>query len=112
MTAAPINERTPVLWDLVEDSFEEAAFLWSSWQDGLSSHSRDLQALSFWTEERLQGCLEGVRLAGDAAFESLLAPALASDDRWKLVVAAHVAASGESAEARQVLTIIMVAARG
>ena len=93
MSDSPARARPAVIWDLVEESFEEAEFLWQRWEDGLASHARDLTGTAFWVEERLAGSLDGIRVAGDAAFEPLLAPAMASDELWRLSVAAHVAAT-------------------
>jgi len=100
------------LWEPVEESFQDAEFLWWRWENGLRSHAYNLDTLSFWIEERLLGCLEGVRIGAEAAFEPLLAPALASDNPAQLVVAAHVAATGESAQACEVLLVMIGAASG
>ncbi len=101
-----------LLWDIVEESFDEAEFLWKRWEDSLVSHARDLAGTTFWVEERLAGSLDGVRVGGEAAFEPLIAAALASDEPWRLVVAAHVAATGDSAKARELLSIMIGAAVG
>ena len=57
--------RNAMLWDLVQESFDEAAFLWSRWEEALASHARDLAGVSFWVEERLFGSLDGIRLGGE-----------------------------------------------
>jgi uncharacterized protein (TIGR02270 family) len=100
------------LWDLVEDSFAEAQFLWQRWELDLDSNVRDLAGVAFWTEDRLAGALDGVRLAADQAFEPLLAPALASDDLDQLTVAAPVAATSDSTPVRQALLAIVGGAEG
>ena len=112
MSDSPASVRPTLIWDLVEESFDEAEFLWHRWEDGLLSHARDLAGTAFWVEERLAGSLEGIRVGGDAAFESLLAPAMASDHPWRLSVAAHVAATSDSRQARDVLSIMMGVASG
>jgi uncharacterized protein (TIGR02270 family) len=79
------------LRDLVEESFEEATFLWGLWEGGLVSHARDLARLASFVEERLLGALDGVRLGLDGNWEELLGKALASEERWPLAAAAHLA---------------------
>ena len=112
MSDSPASARPAVIWNLVEESFEEAEFLWQRWEDGLESHARDLTGTAFWVEERLAGSLEGIRVAGDAAFEPLLAPAMASDELWRLTVAAHVAATGDSLSAWDLLSVMIGSASG
>jgi uncharacterized protein (TIGR02270 family) len=67
---------TTILDDLVEDSLEEADFLWGGWEAALGSHALGLDGVASWVEERLLGSLDGVILAGDAAIDGLLAPAI------------------------------------
>jgi uncharacterized protein (TIGR02270 family) len=75
-STAPVPVSPALLSDVVEESFDEAAFLWGRWESALSAHDRNLDGTSFWVEERLLGALEGVRVAGDAAIDVLLVPAL------------------------------------
>jgi len=91
----PVQSAEPLqpLWDIVEESFEEAEFLWGRWERALDAHDRDLDGVSSWVEERLLGALEGVRVAGDAAIESILGPALADDEPSIVATAAHVLAT-------------------
>lgn len=112
MSDSLASARPTVIWSLVEESFDEADFLWGRWEDGLTSHARDLTGTAFWVEGRLAGSLEGVRIAADAAFEPLLAPAMASDELGRLSVAAHVAATCDSPQARDVLSVMIRAAAG
>jgi uncharacterized protein (TIGR02270 family) len=87
------GRRVGPLLDIVEECFDEAAFLWRLWEDGLGSQARDLGTLSSFVEERLLGALDGIAVGGETAVESLLGPALSSNDRWRVTVAAHVAAA-------------------
>jgi uncharacterized protein (TIGR02270 family) len=80
------------MWDLVEESLDEAEFLWRQWEAALSTHDRDLGGVRFWVEERLSGSLDGLRAAGAAAYESLLVPALEAEDPFRATAAAHVLA--------------------
>ena len=79
-------------WDLVEQSLEEAEFLWKRWEADLSSLTRNLAATSTWTEERLHGALDGVRIAGERIVE-VAAGALGSGNLAAQTVAAHLLAS-------------------
>ena len=49
-------------WDLVEQSLEEAAFFWKRWEADLESLTRSLDDVWSWTEDRLHGALDGVRV--------------------------------------------------
>jgi uncharacterized protein (TIGR02270 family) len=84
------SSRTPLLWDLVEESLEEAEFLWERWESMLDAPDRDLDGIWFWVEERLQGALDGVLVGGEAAIEPLLIPALASDSPGRVTAATCV----------------------
>jgi uncharacterized protein (TIGR02270 family) len=82
-----------VRWSIVEDSFDEAEFLWGKRERVLDSHAQNLANLSSWTENRLLGAMDGILVAGDAAVETLLAPALAGESAWRASVATFVLAS-------------------
>src|ERR1035438_86412 len=71
------------MWDLVEESLDEAEFLWRRWEAALSTHARDLAGVRFWVEERLLGSLDGLRAAGTRAYDPLLIPALAGADPFR-----------------------------
>ena len=55
--------------DLVEESLDESAFLWSRWETELASLTRSLDEIYSWTEDRLHGALDGVRAGGRRAVE-------------------------------------------
>ena len=62
----PTDPHTQAFSDsLVEESFDEAAFLWRRWEDELTSLTRNLDEVWSWTEDRLHGALDGVRVAGN-----------------------------------------------
>lgn len=94
-TAAPF-------WDLVEESLEEAAFLWKRWEAELASPVRNLQEIVSWTQDRLEGALDGVRVARDSLLP-LMQSAMATDDAVRLTIGAHLLAAGSAAEARSYL---------
>ncbi|HET9958676.1 MAG TPA: hypothetical protein VFQ61_29485 [Polyangiaceae bacterium] len=95
--SAPRRVRPPPFrWDFVEESFSEAEFLWGRRQSALESTEYVLSELSRFIEERLLGCLDGVMLAGEAAHERLLVPALLGEEpRLASVAAWCLASSGE-----------------
>jgi uncharacterized protein (TIGR02270 family) len=80
--------RTAVLWEIVEESLEEAEFLWARWERLLDAPDRDLEGIWFWAEERLAGALDGIVAGGGGVVEPLLVPALASDDAGRVSSAA------------------------
>ncbi|MDX2021976.1 MAG: TIGR02270 family protein [Deltaproteobacteria bacterium] len=83
-----------VLWDVVDESFDEAEFLWRTWESSLDTHARNYRQVWFWTEDRLHGALDGVRLGGPRAAEELLLPALLRPHQsGSFMVAAHVLAA-------------------
>jgi uncharacterized protein (TIGR02270 family) len=81
------------LWEIVEETLDEAEFLWRRWQDVLWTHAHGLDGVSFWVEERLLGAIDGLHVAGETALDSLLIPALGADDLFRAAVAAHVIAT-------------------
>jgi len=89
--------------DLAEESLDEAHFLWRRWEQELASLTRNLDEVYSWTEDRLQGALDGVRVLPAAEFESLLAAGLASDDRTHVTVAAHLLATAKAESSRALL---------
>src|SRR5512146_1063132 len=89
-------------WDLVEESLEEAAFLWKRWEADLESLTRSLEEVWSWTEDRLQGALDGVRVAGGKVVEVTEA-ALCGKDPAAITAAAHALAAQTPARAREAL---------
>jgi uncharacterized protein (TIGR02270 family) len=109
-TTATPPQSPELLWDIVEESFDEAEFLWRRWESALSAHDRDLDGVSFWVEERLLGALQGVAAAGDAAIEAVLGPALAEDEPSLVAAAAYVLASIRSPRAIEALAAALTSA--
>ena len=79
------------LRDLIDESRDEAAFLWRRWETELASITRNLNEVWSWSEDRLQGALDGVRVA-DTQLLDVLAPCLKSDQLEQLTMAAHLLA--------------------
>src|SRR5262245_1838836 len=97
------NAKIDPLPDLIDESLDEATFLWQRWEAELSSPHRNLDEIWDWTEDRLAGALDGVRVAPDAKPESMLAGALASDDSLRQTVLASAPATAPARNARQLL---------
>jgi uncharacterized protein (TIGR02270 family) len=92
------------LWDLVEESLDESVFLWKRWEGELRSLTRNPAEIWTWTEDRLQGALDGVRAAGSHLPGQLASGlGLASDDPMRWTVSAHLLAARSPAEARKIL---------
>jgi uncharacterized protein (TIGR02270 family) len=91
------------LWDLVQESLEEAAFLWKRWEADLLSLTRNLSEVGSWTEDRLQGALDGVRVARQAdaprGVVGLTRPAIEGEDPGQLTICAHLLSAGCGPEA-------------
>jgi uncharacterized protein (TIGR02270 family) len=96
---------------LVEESFEEAAFLWKRWNADLESLTRNLEAVWSWSEDRLHGALDGVRVGG-AQMLPLAASALSGTDLSQAVVAAHLLAAPGPSDASELLITALRAASG
>ena len=98
-------------WDLVQQSLEEAAFFWKRWEADLESLTRNLDEVGSWTEERLHGALDGVRVAGERVVEATEA-ALRGKDPAAQTAAAQVLAAGTPERARGALAGAVREARG
>jgi uncharacterized protein (TIGR02270 family) len=98
-------------WDLVEQSLEEAAFFWKRWEGDLGSLTRSLDEVWSWTEDRLHGALDGVRVAGDKVVDATEA-VLRGKDQAAITAAAHVLAAQTPAHAREALAAAVRAAKG
>jgi uncharacterized protein (TIGR02270 family) len=97
--------------DLVDESFDEAAFLWRRWESELASPTRNLDEIYSWTEDRLHGALDGIRVGGAAAIETATA-ALGSDEIDRVTVGAGVLASSADSGATDALAAALKEAKG
>jgi uncharacterized protein (TIGR02270 family) len=89
--------------ELIDKSFQEAAFLWSRWEADLCSLTRNLDEVWNWTEDRLSGALDGALLASASVLERQVAEALKDHRAPELTVLGHVLATSKEAEARSLL---------
>ena len=97
--------------ELVEDSFDEAAFLWRRWEQELTSPTRNIDDVWSWTEDRLHGALEGVRIAGERLPE-VVADGLRSDEIGRVSASAALLASSAAPDAARVLAAALKTADG
>ncbi|MFP2928405.1 TIGR02270 family protein [Pyxidicoccus sp. 3LG] len=81
--------RQRILWDVVEEHLDEAAYLWSQRERALLSPEYVLADVAEGDEGRLRAHLEGLRIGGTPVIERLLLPALADDDWRRVAAAAH-----------------------
>jgi uncharacterized protein (TIGR02270 family) len=78
--------------DLVDECLDEAAFLWRRWEGELTSLTRSLDEIYSWTEDRLHGALDGVRVAGPRAVE-VASRELGSEDLDRVTVGSAILGS-------------------
>lgn len=91
----------PVSWSLVEESLDEAEFLWSWREAALEAHDETPDGVEQRIEDRLQGAIEGLCIPGPSEIDRLLrllAPALDRGEPAIVAVAAHALLAGGSAE--------------
>ena len=81
--------------DLIDESLHEATFLWGRWEQELTSLTRNLDEIDGWTEDRLHGALDGVRVAG-AGLLDLVSPGLRAGDSRQVAVSAALIGSSNS----------------
>jgi uncharacterized protein (TIGR02270 family) len=82
----------PVIWDVVEEHLDEAAFLAGQWERALASPRYTVAEVAAGPEERLLAHLAGLEVAGDEGVERILLPALDDPDPGKVFAAAAVLA--------------------
>lgn len=78
----------PILWNVVEEHLDEAAFLSGQWEAALASPRYALATVAGGPEERLLAHVDGLLAAGAAARARLLEPALAGGERERAFAAA------------------------
>lgn len=109
--STPTSKIEP-LPELIDECLDEATFLWQRWEAELSSPHRNLDEIWEWTEDRLNGALDGVRVAPDSSLESLMADALSSDDSFRQTAVASALATAPARNARIVLAAAVRDATG
>ena len=112
MDGPPMSVKAEPFPHLIEESFEESTFLWTRWEADLVSISRNLSEVWTWTEDRLAGALDGVRLAPEASLERFTQTALVAGQSAELTICGHVLADSAAANARQLLGDALRNAKG
>jgi len=79
----------PVFWSIVEESLDEAEFLWHRRRQMLAAHDQTLDTVEKWVEDRLMGALDGLTVGGEAGITLVLGPALGSEEPSRVAVAAY-----------------------
>jgi uncharacterized protein (TIGR02270 family) len=110
-TSADPQTVTEPFPDLVDESLDEAAFLWRRWESELTSPTRNLDEIYSWTEDRLHGALDGVRVAGARAVE-VATRALGSDETDRVAVGTAVLGSIAEPGAPEAIATALKAAEG
>jgi len=110
-TSTPSQTVAAPFHDLVEESFDEAVFLWRRWEHELVSLTRNLDEVWSWTEDRLHGALDGVRVGGSSAIE-LATKAVEGDEIDRMTVGAAVLGSSSEHGAIEIVTAALRDAKG
>jgi uncharacterized protein (TIGR02270 family) len=85
-------------WDIYEEHFDEAGWLWGVWEESLDSAVYAIEDVAVGPEERLLAHLDGLVLGGRRVAEKLLLPMLSGDDVGKVAAAAWALVQAEDAD--------------
>jgi uncharacterized protein (TIGR02270 family) len=97
---------------IVEENLDEAAFLWGRWEAELSSLTRDLDEVWSWTEDRLNGAVDGVLVAHGELFSRVIERALAQKEPAFHTLAAHLMTVAPDPAERASLAHVVCNAQG
>jgi len=98
--------------EIVEENLDEAAFLWGRWEADLGSLTRNLDEVWSWTEDRLNGAIDGLLVARDELLKRMVERALSLQDLAFHTVAAHLLTIAADAAARSQLAQLVCEAQG
>jgi uncharacterized protein (TIGR02270 family) len=98
--------------EIVEENVDEAAFLWGRWETELTSLTRNLDEIWSWTEDRLNGAVDGVLVAQGELFARVIERALAQKDAHFHTLAAHLLTVAPDPAARVRLADVVCEADG
>lgn len=88
----------PVLWDIYEEHLDEAAFLFTQWEDAMQAANYTIAEVAAGPEERLFAHLDALVIGGKPVADKLLFPALEGDDLGKVFAAAWALLHAEDAD--------------
>src|SRR4051812_12513036 len=108
---APVRTARSISWDIYEEHFEEAGWLWKNWEEALDSAVYALDDVVVGPEERLIAHLDGLVLGGDPLAQRLLLPALASDDPGVVSVAVWVLVQAEETDHQDIVIATLTSAK-
>jgi uncharacterized protein (TIGR02270 family) len=108
---SPLHSVGEPLHDLIDESLDEASFLWRRWESELTSLTRNLDEIWSWTEDRLHGALDGVRIGG-ANIIDMAAEALGSSDLDRITATTAVLASSAERDATDAVVTALGIADG
>ena len=91
----PAPASRPIRWDIYEEHFEEASYLWGEWEDALVAANYTLDDVAAGPEARLHAHLDGLVLGGRPVAEKLLLPALTGDEPGRIAPAAWALVQSE-----------------
>src|SRR5215467_8905410 len=97
---------------IVEENIDAAAFLWGRWEAELSSLTRNLDEVWSWTEDRLNGAVDGVLVAKGKLFSRVIDRALSQKDLAFHTLAAHLLTVAPDPAARAHLAHVACEAEG
>lgn len=83
------SRRPPLLWDVLEEHLQEAAFLWKQRQRSVLAPDYVLSEIAEGDEARLLAHIEGLVIGGRPAAERLLLPALEGEKPPNIAAAAY-----------------------
>ena len=107
----PAEPDSQILWDIVEEHLDEAAFLSTQWEQALVSPAYTLAAVRDRVEERLLAHVDGLVAAGPLAAARLLRPALREGSDGVALAAALALLSSSNPESEAaVLEALLTAA--
>ncbi len=100
-----------ILWDIVEEHFNEAETLFEQWEHALRSPKYNLAELGSRVERRIEAHLDGLVVGGRDVAARILEPELqnASEPRRAIVAALALLAAEEEKAARRVIEAVCTA---
>lgn len=85
-----MSEPAPIIWDLVEESLDEAEFLSGGWTRALASAKYTIGEVAQGPEERFLAQLDAGAIGGLEALDRLLLPALGAEAPARVLAAALI----------------------
>lgn len=100
----------PILWDIVEEHLDEAAFLYTQWERALQSPEFTLAEVRDRVEERLLAHIDALVVGGRPVVGALLQPALGQGGQGVAFAAAMALLAGAGADSEAAVIAALGAA--